>query len=47
MTIKEVCNWEKLNENYKSDCFPDIILSVKFADYFRYCPYCGKEIKVK
>ncbi len=44
---KEYCKWEEMNEDYKSTCMSDIILSVKFADYFRYCPYCGKEIRVQ
>ena len=41
----DVCEWEQQEDGYRNCRYSfDEIDSV---DFFRYCPYCGKKIKVK
>lgn len=43
--IKEVCEYQNVNIGYATDCK---MMSVGLdITNFQYCPYCGKEIKVK
>jgi hypothetical protein len=49
---QQFCTWELTDEYYdvwRTDCdqteiFP---LSVRVGSDFKYCPYCGKNIKLK
>jgi len=44
-SIKEVCAWDNLpNGESTTQCGN---LSVFIDDDFRYCPYCGKPIRIK
>jgi len=45
---QEVCEWkdEDKDSYYFSNCNKDDALSVLDVFTFKYCPYCGKKIKV-
>lgn len=48
MSKKKYCEWKEDKYNIRyfySDCDKDYIQE-KF-DYFKYCPKCGKKIKIK
>lgn len=47
--IKEVCEWDtwKVSATRKCGCNPEIIEDLDRIDTYKYCPYCGKPIKIK
>ena len=40
----EVCNWKPIDEEGYENCHYDYDETI--PDFFNYCPYCGKKIKV-
>ena len=40
-----VCEWKKIDEEGYKNC--ECNYDETIPDFFKYCPYCGKKIKVK
>lgn len=45
----DVCEWNKQIKTYdwKPSCEPNSVFNVAGVGWFKYCPYCGKKIKVE